>query len=57
MPQSLRMMNKGWHYQKGAILAGDLMGTKARLLPMPAMAEVGNNLEKLEEIFQIAFLP
>ncbi|MBT3258150.1 MAG: hypothetical protein HN366_17080 [Deltaproteobacteria bacterium] len=51
------MMNKGWHYQKGAILAGDLMGTKARLLPMPAMAEVGNNLEKLEEIFQIAFLP
>ena len=34
--------------KKGAILAGDLMGTKARLLLMLAMAEVGNNFEKLK---------
>ncbi len=55
------MMNKGWHYQKGggamlekkgAILAGDLMGAKARLLLMLAMAEVGNNLEKLKKFFK-----
>ena len=38
--------------KKGAILAGDLMGTKARLLLMLAMAEVGNNLEKLKKFFK-----
>ena len=38
--------------KKGAILAGDLMGTKARLLLMLALAEVGNNPEKLKSYFE-----
>ena len=38
--------------KKGAILAGDLMGTKARLLLMLALAEVGNNPEKLKQYFR-----
>jgi L-asparaginase len=38
--------------KKGAILAGDLMGTKARLLLMLAMAKVGNNLQKLKNFFK-----
>jgi L-asparaginase len=38
--------------KKGAILAGDLMGTKARLLLMLALAEVGNNPEKLKKYFK-----
>ena len=38
--------------EKGAILAGDLMGTKARLLLMLALAEVGNDLEKLKQYFR-----
>ena len=38
--------------EKGAILAGDLMGTKARLLLMLALAEVGNNPEKLKPYFR-----
>ena len=37
--------------KKGVILAGDLMGTKARLLLMLALAEVGNNPEKLKKYF------
>lgn len=38
--------------KKGVILAGDLMGTKARLLLMLALAEVGNNPEKLKQYFK-----
>ena len=38
--------------KKGVILAGDLMGTKARLLLMLALAEVGNSPEKLKKYFQ-----
>ncbi len=38
--------------KKGAILAGDLMGTKARLLLMLALAEVGNNPEKSKMYFK-----
>lgn len=38
--------------KKGAILAGDLMGTKARLLLMLALAEVGDNPEKVKKYFK-----
>ncbi|MCP4579078.1 MAG: asparaginase [Deltaproteobacteria bacterium] len=38
--------------KKGVILAGDLMGTKARLLLMLALAEVGNNREDLRRYFE-----
>ena len=37
--------------KKGVILAGDLMGTKARLLLL-ALAEVGNNREDLRRYFK-----
>jgi L-asparaginase len=38
--------------KSGAILAGDLMGTKARLLLMLAMAKAGNNLQELKNFFK-----
>jgi len=38
--------------KKGAILAGDLMGTKARLLLMLALAKVGNSPEELKKFFK-----
>ncbi len=38
--------------KRGVILAGDLMGTKACLLLMFALAEVGNSPEKLKKYFQ-----
>ncbi len=38
--------------KKGAILAGDLMGTKARLLLMLALTEVGNSPEDLKKYFK-----
>lgn len=37
--------------RKGAILAGDLMGPKARLLLMLGLAEHGNDPEKLKDLF------
>ena len=42
----------GMLQKKGAILAGDLMGTKARLLLMLAMAQGENDFEKLKSYFK-----